>query len=381
MKRTKTSSKKVRDALQTVERVVVKLGTAVVTDDRGYLDNKQIDSIAGQIGSILGRAEVFVVSSGAIGAGMSVLGMEKRPGTLPELQAAAAVGQSHLMQAYSAAFTKRGFQAAQILLTQDDFDDRRRYLNARNTLNALSGIKIVPVINENDTVSVDEIRFSDNDILAALVTNLLRADLLIILTNVDGLYDGDPESDKSKLIQTVEKVDKKLIKAASVGSSRLGRGGMSSKLEAASMAAAAGETVVIANGRTENVLTNILDGVETGTVILPAAAKMASRKRWIGFTAKPRGIIVIDKGAEKAVRNGRSLLPSGITGVQGRFGEGDIVSIQSESGTEFARGLANYAGTDVRKIKGLRTSEIRGVLGDMPHEEIVRRENLVIREK
>lgn len=367
----------IRDAA----RVVVKLGTAVVTDEKGYLDGGQIDRIAGQIGRALRRTEVFVVSSGAIGAGMGILGMEKRPTTLPELQAAAAIGQSHLMQAYSTAFTKRGFQAAQVLLTQEDFDDRRRYLNARNTMNALAGIRVVPVINENDTVSVDEIRFSDNDILAALVTNLLRADLLVILTNVDGLYDGDPKAEKSTLIDVVEKIDKRLLKAVSKESSPLGMGGMSSKLEAASMAAAAGETVVIANGRAEDVLTDILDGRKTGTVILPAAAKMASRKRWIGFTAKPKGSIVIDKGAEKAVRAGKSLLPSGITNVQGRFGEGDVVSIRSGSKTEFARGLTNYAGAAVRKIKGLRTPEIRGILGDMPYEEVVRRENLVIREK
>ncbi len=373
--------KKERETIRDAVRVVVKLGTAVVTDEKGYLDGGQIDRIAGQIGMALRRTEVFVVSSGAIGAGMGILGMEKRPTTLPELQAAAAVGQSHLMQAYSTAFTKRGFQAAQVLLTQEDFDDRRRYLNARNTMNALAGIRVVPVINENDTVSVDEIRFSDNDILAALVTNLLRADLLVILTNVDGLYDGDPKAGKSTLIDVVEKIDKRLLKAVSKESSPLGMGGMSSKLEAASMAAAAGETVVIANGRAEDVLTDILDGKTIGTVILPAAAKMASRKRWIGFTAKPKGAIVIDKGAEKAVRNGKSLLPSGITGVQGKFGEGDVVSIRSGPRTEFARGLTNYAGAAVRKIKGLRTSEIRGILGDMPYEEVVRRENLVIREK
>lgn len=381
MKHTRMSSKKARETIGSAKRVVVKLGTAVVTDERGYLDNVQIDRIAEQIGKALCRTEVFVVSSGAIGAGMGVLGMEKRPTTLPELQAAAAVGQSHLMQAYSTAFAKRGFQAAQILLTQEDFDDRRRYLNARNTMNALSAIRVVPVINENDTVSVDEIRFSDNDILATLVTNLLRADLLVILTNVDGLYDGDPKSEKSKLIEVVKKVDKRLLKAASGEPSHFGTGGMSSKLEAASMAAAAGETVVIANGRTENVLMDILDGKAIGTVILPTAAKMASRKRWIGFTVKPKGAIIIDRGAEKAVRNGKSLLPSGITDVQGRFSEGDVVSIRSESGTEFARGLTNYAGAAVRKIKGRRTSEIKGVLGDMPYEEVVRRENLVIREK
>lgn len=378
MKRGKTS-KKARDAVRDARRVVVKLGTAVVTDERGYLEGGQIDRIADQIGRALRRAEIFVVSSGAIGAGMAALGMEKRPTTLPELQAAAAVGQGHLMQAYSSAFARRGFQAAQVLLTQEDFNDRRRYLNARNTMNALAGIGVVPVINENDTVSVDEIRFSDNDILAALVTNLLRADLLVILTNVEGLYDGDPESKGSRLIGTVAKIDDKLLKAVSQGASSLGTGGMSSKLEAASMVAAAGETVVIANGRAENILTDILGGTDTGTVVLPAAVKMASRKRWIGLTVRPKGTIVVDKGAEKAVRNGKSLLPSGITDVQGRFREGDVVSIQSASGIEFARGLTNYAGAAARKIKGLRTSQIKGVLGDIPYEEVVRRENLVIR--
>jgi glutamate 5-kinase len=373
--------KRIVETVCGAKRIVVKVGTAVVTDDRGYLDHSQIDRIADQIGGLLRQTEVLVVSSGAIGAGMGILGMVKRPSTLPELQAAAAVGQGHLMQAYSGAFEKRGFHAAQVLLTQEDFDDRRRYLNVRNTLNALAGIGVVPVINENDTVSVDEIRFSDNDILAALVTNLTRADLLIILTNVDGLYDGDPSAGSACVMCVVENINDELKRYVAKGSSRLGRGGMASKLEAASMAAAAGEMVVIANGRTDDVLTNIVKGGDVGTVILPAVEKMASKKRWIGFTAKPKGDIVVDKGAENAVKNGKSLLPSGIVDVQGRFREGDVVSIRSASGSEFARGLTNYPSAATRKIKGLRTSEIKNVLGEMPYEEVVRRENLVILDK
>ena len=369
-----------RLAVREARRVVVKLGTAVLTTDEGYLDVDRIARIAGEVADILPSREVFLVSSGAIGAGMGLLEIRERPKTLPELQAAAAAGQSCLMQAYAGASGERGFKVAQVLLTREDFDDRRRYLNARNTLTTLAAMGVVPVINENDTVSVDEIGFSDNDILAALVTNLLRADLLVILTDVDGLYDGDPESDASMLRSVVEKVDEELVDGVSEKASRLGSGGMASKLKAASIAAAAGETVVIANGRTEGVLAGVLAGEPVGTLVLPAAEKMASRKRWIGLTAEPKGVIVVDEGAERALRAGKSLLPSGISGVEGAFGEGDVVSIRSGSGGEFARGLTNYECEDVRKIQGLNTSDMEGTLGEIRYEEVIRRENLVILE-
>jgi glutamate 5-kinase len=359
---------------------VVKIGSAVLTNRQGYLDVERLETISDQVAGCLASREVFLVSSGAIAAGMGILGMKKRPSTLPDLQAAAAVGQSRLMQAYSEAFEKRGFHAAQVLLTQADFDDRQRYLNARNTLNTLVAMGAVPVINENDTVSVEEIRFSDNDILAALVTNLVRADLLVILTNVDGLYDGDPESRESRLIPVVEKVDSEFAGAVSGKISPMGRGGMGSKLNAASVAAAAGETVLIANGRAPDILTRLLAGENIGTMVLPAARRMASRKRWIGFTARPRGVIVVDEGAEKAIRSGKSLLPSGIREARGDFSAGDIVSIESAAGVRFARGLANYEADQVRRIMGRRTSEIAAILGEKLHDEVVRRENLVLLE-
>jgi len=342
---------------------------------------EQIGRIAGQVAEVLPLKELFLVSSGAIGAGMGLLEMRERPTTLPELQAAAAAGQSCLMQAYANAFREREFNVAQVLLTREDFDDRRRYLNARNTLTTLAAMGVVPVINENDTVSVEEIGFSDNDVLAALVTNLLRADLLVILTNVDGLYDGDPASDSSTLRSVIERVDAELIEGVSAQSSALGSGGMASKLKAASIAAAAGETVVIANGRTDRILTDVLAGEAVGTLVLPAAEKMTSRKRWIGLTAEPKGAIVVDDGAEDALRAGKSLLPSGISDVQGGFEAGDVVSVRSGSGNEFARGLTNYECEDVRKIKGLNTSQIEGALGEMRYEEVIRRENLVILER
>lgn len=366
------------EGIRNAKRVVVKLGTALLTNEKGYLDRDLIDTISGQIGRALREKELFLVTSGAIGAGMGVLGTDKHPASLPLLQATAAVGQSHLMKAYSDAFSERGFLAAQILLTQEDFNDRRRYLNARNTMNTLAEIGVVPVINENDSVSVDEIRFTDNDILAALVTNLLRADLLIILTNVDGLYDGDPQSATSRLIDVIEKIDDRQAEWTAGGPSGPGTGGMASKLKSASIASAAGETVVIANGREKDILTRILAGEGVGTLILPAENKMASRKRWIGLTVKPKGKMTVDDGAMKAVRSGKSLLPSGIVSVKGRFQEGDVVSILSADGKEFARGLTNYEAAAARKIKGLRTSEISDVLGEMLYEEVVRRENLVI---
>lgn len=378
MKDLESKRREAIEGIRNAKRVVVKLGTALLTNEKGYLDSDLIDTISGQIGSALRDKELFLVTSGAIGAGMGILGTDRHPTSLPELQATAAVGQSHLMKAYSDAFSKRGFLAAQILLTQEDFNDRRRYLNARNTMNTLAEIGVVPVINENDSVSVDEIRFTDNDILAALVTNLLRADLLIILTNVNGLYDGDPGSVASRLIDIIEKIDDRQAEWTTSGPSGPGTGGMASKLKAASIAAAAGETVVIANGREKDILTRILAGERVGTLILPADSKMASRKRWIGLTVKPKGKIAVDAGAMKAVRNGKSLLPSGIVSVKGRFQEGDVVSVLSADGEEFARGLTNYGAAAVRKIKGLRTSAISGVLGEMLYEEVVRRENLVI---
>ncbi len=357
-------------------RVVVKVGTMVLVDERGYLEERMVRTLARQVAEVYPHREVFIVTSGAIGAGMAALGMKRRPRTIPELQAAAAVGQGHLMHAYRRAFARYGIETGQVLLTRDDFEDRRRYLNARNTLNALSEMKVIPVINENDAVVTDEIRFSDNDILAALLTNMLRADLLVLLTCVDGVF--HPRRHGDEPIPVLEGNGEDILPLVENTRSRLGSGGMKSKLEAASIVTKAGEAVIIANGRRPDTLRRIFSGENPGTLISPAPKRMKSRKRWIGFTARAKGTIIVDAGARRAVESGKSLLPSGITSVKGTFEQGDVVNVEDTSGEVFARGLSNYSATEVGRIKGMRSAEVRKIWPEAPYEEVIRRENLVL---
>ncbi len=370
-----------QEVLALAHTIVVKVGTNVITTADGVLDLERVSALAEQVYRIrqTGR-KVVLVSSGAIGAGVGQLGLGGRPGSLPQLQAAAAVGQSFLMAAYEDCFRRHGYHAAQILLTAGDFDNRTRYLNVRNTILTLFEWGCLPIINENDTVSVAEIKFGDNDHLAAMVTNLIRAPLLILLTVVDGLYQGDPNTDRNaKLLTTVETIDETITALAGESTSTLGTGGMKSKLRAARLATAAGECVIMANGARPGVLDELMAGQPVGTLFLPQGGALESRKRWIGLTAQPKGRYLVDAGAAKAVREkSRSLLPIGVIDVVGDFGKGDLVAISDADGTEFARGLTNYSAADARKIMGQRSEEVARLLGPQTYEEVIHRDNLVI---
>jgi glutamate 5-kinase len=377
-----------QEVIALAHTVVVKLGTNVLASADGKLDAVRLQALADQVQRIRqpGR-RVALVSSGAIGAGIGQLGLERRPSDLRHLQACAAVGQGFLIRAYQECLARYGTHTAQILLTAGDFDNRTRYLNARNTILTLFEWDCLPIINENDTVSVNEIRFGDNDHLAALVTNLLQAPLLILLTVVDGLFDSDPTADPgSRPLTTVPTIDGSIMDKAGSSRSSLGTGGMRSKLRAARLATAAGESVIIANGTRPGILDAIFAAEPIGTLFLPHGSTVPAWKRWLGFTVRPKGRLVVDAGARQAVQTkGRSLLPIGMLQVTGpvgednvSFGKGDVVALCDAAGTEFARGLTNYSAADARRICGLRSEQIREVLGTLTYEEVVHRDNLVV---
>ena len=366
-------SDKRKDVISNTKRIVIKLGTAILTGRDNLLDKPQIKQLALQISSLLKQNfEIILVSSGAIAAGMGLLKMKSRPSLLPLLQATAAVGQSQLMQVYDSFFKLKGYMTAQILLTAEDLNNRERYLNARNTISTLLKHGVVPVINENDTVSAEEIKFGDNDTLASLVAALVDADLLIILSDIDGLKKG------KTILDLVDQVTPEIENEAR-GSSGPGVGGMRTKLRAAKTVTKSGIPMVIANGRTKEALLKIVAGQKIGTVFLPVKDKMAARKRWIAYSALSRGEIKIDPGAKQALtEKGRSLLAGGIMGATGSFKTGDIVKILDSRGQEFARGIANYSKDEVLKIKGVKTSEIKSILGYKYYDEVIHRNNLVI---
>ncbi|TRZ53871.1 MAG: glutamate 5-kinase [Dehalococcoidia bacterium] len=356
------------------KRIVIKVGTGILTF-RGYRLNKAwVKKLAAQIAVLINRnIEVILVSSGAIGAGMGMLKLSLRPKQLRRLQAAAAVGQGQLMKIYDTIFKTHGLLTAQILLTREDLSNRKRYLNAKNTLFTLLACKVIPVINENDTVSVDEIKFGDNDKLSALVANFAHADLLVILTDVEGLYA------KKSLVSVVKKVSPEIEKLAAKTTSLMGTGGMASKLEAAKVCCASGIACIVANGKAPDVLFKILDGRKIGTLFLPKKEGLAAKKRWIGFSAKIMGQIFVDKGAVCALTSRKgSLLPKGIVKLHGRFAAGDTVSILDTQNQEFARGLTNYSSEEVTKIKGQKTDRIKATLGYKYYDEVVHRDNMVI---
>ncbi len=371
-----------RQEIATAGTIVVKMGTRVLTGPDGRLDHEQIARLTEQLNRLMtaGR-KVVLVSSGAVGAGIGRLGLAGRPNDLAQLQAVAAVGQSVLVEAYERSLETHGYHAAQVLLTAEDLDHRTRYLNARNTLLALLELSTVPIINENDTVAVDELQttFGDNDRLAAIVTNLIQAPLLVLLSDVEGLYDGDPNSPDSKIIPLVKRLDQSILDLARDRAGGMGTGGMTSKLEAARLVTAGGENVIIAGGHVPNVLTRIIDGEPLGTLFLAQGQAIAARKRWIGLTVQPRGRLVVDSGAQRAVeQGGRSLLPIGVVTAEGEFGKGDILSVHDADGNEFARGLTNYSAETIRRIKGLRTDQIVQVLGKFPYDEVIHRDNIVV---
>jgi glutamate 5-kinase len=361
-------------------RIVIKIGTNLLTNKDGTLNAERIGSLAAELAELKqDGCQIVLVSSGAIGAGMGKLGLTKRPSALREKQALAAIGQPLLMDAYQTSFSRRGLTIAQLLLTRQDFIDRQRYINARNTLLALLDLGVIPIINENDTVAVEEIDqvFGDNDTLSALVAAKVAADRLFIFTDVDGLYKGVPG--KSELLSVVEQVTEEIESFASPTSgSGKGVGGMRTKLSAAKIATAAGVTMVIANGDKPGTIRRILQGERIGTTFLPHQA-LEPRKCWIAFGARCRGKLVIDDGAAAALlRKGKSLLPSGITAVEGKFAVGDTVSILSADRKEIGRGLACYSAVDMEKIRGRRSAEIKKILPSADFEEAIHRDNLVI---
>ena len=347
----------------------------------GTLSEDRIGAIAGQIARLVkdGR-QVALVTSGAIGCGMNELGLTSRPATLPLSQAVASVGQGKLMALYERHFSRHGLHAGQILLTHEDFDDRRRYLNAANTIHALFELPCVPVINENDTISTEEIRFGENDRLAALVTHLIRAELLVLLTSVPGLYAEPPAPGrKGRVLEVVERVDDSTQALVYDEKTALGLGGMKSKIEAARIATVAGEAALIADGREPDVMPRIMAGEPLGTLFTPAAGRMPSYKRWLRFTSRPRGGVRVDAGARAAlVERGKSLLPSGIVAVECDFEPGDVVRVLGPEGEEFARGLSNYAAGDVERIKGSHSSKIESILGYKYYDEVIHRDNLAL---
>jgi glutamate 5-kinase len=361
-------------------RIVVKVGSAVLTGQKG-LDRVMIHRLSDQIAEIrkTGR-EVLVVSSGAIASGMKKLGLSEKPKSIPSKQATAAVGQSFLMQAWEEAFNKYDILAAQILLTGEDLAHRQRYLNARNTLETLLEWRIVPIINENDTVAVEEIKFGDNDQLAVLIAGLVGADLIIILTDTEGLYDKDPRTCRSaKLITEVHKVDRRILSCASSQTSSTGTGGMLSKLLAAKKSLSIGIPLIIAPGRERDVLIRLIQGECLGTLFMPDKKLYQGRKVWLAHIPHPSGDLVLDDGAVDAiVHKGKSLLPAGILEVRGTFGVGAPVRCLDSSGRVIAIGLSNYKSSEIEKIKGCHTAEIDKILGYRHSDEVIHRNNLAL---
>ena len=370
-----------RQQLREARRIVVKIGSALLTNDGKGLCVEGLDAWVAQIASLRAEGrEVVLVSSGAVAEGMTRLGWRERPADLHRLQAAAAVGQMGLVQAYEARFRQHGLQTAQILLGHDDISARDRYLNARNTLLTLLELGVVPVVNENDSVVTDEIRFGDNDTLAALVANLIDADSLVILTDQQGLFDSDPRSNPgATLIAEADAADASLDAMVGGSAGSLGRGGMLTKLRAARLAARSGADTLIAGGREQEVLCRAVAGESLGTLLLAKEPPLAARKKWLAGQLRVRGSVAVDAGAARVLRQqGRSLLPVGMTGVQGAFERGDLVSCVDPAGREVARGLVNYSAEDARKLVGVSTAAIADVLGYLSEPEMIHRDNMVL---
>ncbi len=370
-----------REQIPSNRRWVVKIGSALLTGDGKGLDRQALASWVEQMADWVAQGrELVLVSSGAVAEGMSRMGWSQRPDTIHGLQAAAAIGQMGLVQAYETCFQKHGLHTAQVLLTHDDLTNRRRYLNARSTLRALLELGVVPVVNENDTVANDELRFGDNDTLAAMVANLIEADLLLLLTDQEGLFDSDPRSNPdAKLISESQVDNPELDKFAGGSCTGLGRGGMVTKLRAARLAARSGTATIIAPGAGERVLTRIAAGEDMGTLLVSNQEPEAARKRWLAGHLQVRGRLTLDAGAVKVLRSsGRSLLAVGVKAVDGGFVRGEVVSCVDEQGREVARGLVNYNAQEARRIMGQSSSAIQEILGYVDEDELINRDNLVL---
>jgi glutamate 5-kinase len=370
-----------RKILGKVKRIVVKVGSSILASVEKGLHYEVFSHLSKEISDLKRQGyEIVLVSSGAIAAGMEKLGYKTRPQDITQKQATAAVGQTRLMNIYEGYFSRYQQMVAQVLLTHDDLSHRRRFLNARNTLLTLLELGIIPIINENDTVVVDEIKFGDNDNLSALITNLIGADLLLVLTDIEGLCDSDPKvNPHARCVPLVEDIDMDMEGIVGETTSQMSVGGMISKIQAARKASRFGIPTVVAQGTREGVLRQILKGKEVGTLILPKGEALSSRKHWIAFNPKPKGDVIVDDGAKKAiVQKGKSLLPSGVTKVRGAFGRGDLVTCVGPRGKEFARGLVNYSASELERIKGLRSSQIEASLGYKYCDEVIHRDDLVV---
>ncbi len=370
-----------RKALRQTQRIVIKIGSSLLTDNGRGLDNQAIALWVEQIAALTKQGkQVLLVSSGSVAEGMVRLGWKKRPHLLCELQAAASVGQMGLVQTYESLFQAYQLHTAQVLLTHEDLSDRKRYLNARSTLLSLLKFSVIPVINENDTVATDEIRFGDNDTLAALVANLVEAEILIILTDQSGLYDKNPVfNDDARLIDSAQANDPSLRAMAGESNSQLGRGGMVTKLHAAKLASRSGAATVIASGREKNVITRILEGEVLGTFLAPTDEPLLARKRWLVGQLKVNGKIVLDDGAVNVLeRSGKSLLAIGVESIEGCFKRGELVACYDLSGREIARGLVNYSFEEVEIIKRKPSHQIEALLGYVAEPELIHRDNLVL---
>ena len=362
-----------------IRRIVVKVGSALLFSKAEGIDRERLHTVTKQVASLRKEGiQVVLVSSGAIACGTKLLGLRSRPTSLPEAQAAAAVGQAKLMQYYDDDLRHRGFLTSQVLLTQEDLRDRKRYWNARNTLLSLLRFKTIPVINENDTVATEEISVGDNDRLSSMVACLVGADLLVILSDVDGLY-RNFETEGRVLLENVETIDSEIERLAVDEKGEFSRGGMKTKLQAAKIATTAGIPMIIANGKKEETLLKAASGEVIGTLFLPRSDRMGARKSWIAFNSKPKGKLVVDEGAKNALlHHGKSLLSSGILGAKEDFSAGEVISVVDEKDGEFARGLINYSSEEIKKIRGLRSDRISSVLGYKSYDEVIHRDNLVI---
>jgi glutamate 5-kinase len=370
-----------RKVLGGVRRIVVKVGSSILASVEKGLHYEAFSHLTKEISDLKRQGyEIVLVSSGAIAAGMEKLGYKTRPQAITQKQATAAVGQTRLMNIYENYFSRYQQMVAQVLLTHDDLSHRRRFLNARNTLLTLLELGIIPIINENDTVVVDEIKFGDNDNLSALITNLVGADLLIILTDIEGLCDSDPRvNPNAHCIPLVEDIDANMEGIVEETKSEMSVGGMISKIQAAKKASRFGIPTVVARGTKDGILHQILKGKEIGTLILSKGEALSSRKHWIAFNPKPKGDVIVDDGAKKAIiQKGKSLLPSGVVKIKGIFDRGDLVSCLGPRGKEFARGLVNYSATELEKIKGFRSDQIESTLGYKYSDEVIHRDDLVV---
>lgn len=370
-----------RENLSEAKRVVVKVGTSTLTHSTGKLNLWRIEKLVRELADLSNQGkEIILVTSGAVGAGMDLLGLKERPKTIPEKQAAAAVGQGRLMHTYEKFFSEHGQVVAQVLLTREDSVKRTRYTNCRNTLLTLLKMGVIPIINENDAVAIDELKIGDNDTLSAMVASIVDADVLIILSDIEGVYTDNPQSNpEATLIGEIGDITPEIEALAGGAGSLRGTGGMYTKIQAGKIAVNSGVSMVIASGLTDGVLRDVLSGATVGTIFLSKENRLQVRKRWLAFGARTQGIIIIDKGCEKAILSGgSSVLAAGITKVEGDFDHGNTISVMTMEGREVARGIANYSGRETKKIMGAHTNGIANILGSKPYDEVIHRDNMVL---